>query len=151
VAFTVKSASRTRKYDEAGTTARARQLVAAPDRPQKSYVAVASRFERLAKQNSWTNDDGSIYPVSLANLQRYVAFHKGSVKPQSLKSYLSALKEKHEQLGFLEWDTVRFHCSIIRMLKNVKRNHMHTEAKRSKPITRELLRQIKKQLNFTNP
>ena len=76
--------------------------MAAPDKGMKFYKAVAGCFERLARQKGWTNTDGSIYLVSLTNLQHYIALQEKRVKPQSLKSYLSALREKHEQLGFLE-------------------------------------------------
>lgn len=130
---------------------RVRQLVLAPDTPSQSYLAAARRYEALACRFGWTNTDGSLYPVSLGSLQRYVAYHENRVKPQSLLSYLSALKEKHEQLGFLEWSSVRFHGSILRMLRNIKRNHTHTKARRSKPITKEHLRAMKSRLDLSNP
>ena len=141
----------TEQRDNQGLSERVQQLVAAPDKGMKSYKAVAGCFERLARQKGWTNTDGSIYPVSLANLQHYIALQEKRVKPQSLKSYLSALREKHEQLGFLDWTNVRFHSSIIRMMKNVKRNHVHTQAKRSQPITGQNLAELRAKLDGNNP
>ena len=99
---------------------RVKQLVTAPDKRSRNYLAIANHFERMAVQEAWTNPDGSIYPIALVNLQSYIAFQEARVKPQTLNSYLSALREKHEQLGFLEWEKVRFHSSIVRMMRNVK-------------------------------
>src|SRR2546423_15276210 len=117
----------------------------------RSYSAVANHFERLAKQEGWQNCNGSIYPVALENLQRYIAFQEGKIKPQPLSTYLSALKEKHEQLEFLKWEHVQFHSSIIRMMRNVKRNHVHTQTRRSRPITRQNLEEIKVKLDRRKP
>lgn len=76
------------------------QLVKQADIPSPGYAAITRQFERLAQGNDWVNADGSIYPVALVNLQKYIAFNEGRIKPQSILSYLSAIRDKHEQLGF---------------------------------------------------
>jgi integrase len=150
VRYIIKADSRSSERNEE-LTARARKLATAPDTPSKAYGATVARFERLAQQFGWLNKDGSLYPVSRNVLHKYIAFHEKQVKPQSIMSYLSALKEKHEQLGFLEWKDVRFHNSTLRILKNIKRNHVHMAAKQSKPITIQQLAILKSRLTLSNP
>src|SRR5438128_68066 len=81
---------------------RIQQLVKAPNLPSRSYQMISANFEKMAKKYSWINKDGSVYLVSLENLQRYIAYSEAQVKLQSILSYLTAIKDKHEQLGFLE-------------------------------------------------
>ena len=97
-------------------------------------MAMVKQFERLVQEFRWKNSDGSTYPVAKESLAKYIVFHEGKVKPQSIMLYLSALK-KHEQLSLLERSEVCFHRSIVRMLKNIKHNYMYAAAKRSILIT----------------
>src|SRR5947209_16906204 len=80
-------------------TKRVAQLAKTPDTPSRSYQAMVKRFEKLAEEFGWQNKNGSIYPVAEKNLAKYIAFHEKRVKPQSITSYLSALREKYEQMG----------------------------------------------------
>jgi len=91
---------------------RVADLVRGPDRASKSYASITRHFEFLAGHNGWLNMDGSVYPVSVDNLRRFIAFNEKRIAPQSQVSYLAALHDKHEQLGFLEWSSVRFDLTI---------------------------------------
>src|SRR6185369_4347917 len=71
---------------------RIKQLKTAPDIPSRSYGAIMKHFEKLAAEQSWLNENGAVYPVSLSNLQRYIAYYESRVKPQSILSYLAAIK-----------------------------------------------------------
>jgi len=130
---------------------RIQQLVKAPDLPSRSYQTISANFEKMAKKYSWTNKDGSVYPVSLGNLQRYIAYSETRVKPQSILSYLAAIKDKHEQLGFLEWGNVRYDATIGRMLRSIKRNFLHQGTRRARPISSEHLKTLKGRLNLRKP
>jgi len=131
--------------------ARAKQLLTAPDIPSRSYGAAARQFERLAKNFGWVDAKGAVYPVRLSTLQLYIAYQEARIKPQSLLSYLAALRDKHEQLGFLDWGKVRFNPAITRMLRSNKRNFLHTESTRCTPITGEHLRLLKRRLDLARP
>jgi len=75
-------------------------------------MSIVKNFEQLMQLEGWLNRDRLIYLVGLENLQKYMAYYERKVKPQLLTSYLAALRDKHEQLGFLEWKNIRCHVSI---------------------------------------
>ena|SRR6266487_3977377 len=64
-----------------------------------TYKHITTQFETLAEQFNWRNGDGSLYPVSLETLKKYVAIQQTRIGPQSIISYLSMLKEKQMSLG----------------------------------------------------
>ena len=64
-----------------------------------TYRHITTQFEAYARQFNWLNADGSIYPVSLDTLKKYIALQQSRIEPQSITSYLAALKEKHVGLN----------------------------------------------------
>ena len=78
--------------------------------------------------------------------------NEACIKLQSILSYLSAIRDKHEQLGFLEWGRqIRFHTTITWMLRSIRRNHVHTRMERANPISERHLRLLSSRLNHENP
>jgi hypothetical protein len=113
-----------------------------------SYGNIIKQFEDLAALFGWGNDDGSIYPVSLETLKKYIGLQQARVEPQSLISYLSAMREKHVSLGHADWEQTRFHQEVMLMLKNIKRKHCHKRPNQKPHITKEGLKRIKSALDL---
>ena len=108
------------------------------NKTNKTYLSITIRYQKMAIHNQWTNANGSVWPINVNNLLKYIsAIHK-SVSPSTLYSYLSALADKHASLG-LYWDDVRYDPAVIRTLKLIKRNYIHRPTKKSEMITREHL------------
>src|SRR5947209_12865249 len=113
-----------------------------------AYGNVIKQFEGWASLFGWQNKDGSIYPVSLANLKNYIGLQQARIEPQSVMSYLAAIKEKHVSLGLTNWEEVRFHQEVNLMLKNMKRKHWHKKPNQKPHMTKEMLAKIKKVLDL---
>ena len=94
----------------------------------KSYVQKVKAYEKLANEHHWLNADGSVFPISQANLDNYISYQSVRVKDQairfsatSLKQNLSALHHYHKELGF-PWNDVRNHELVKHDLRAITRD-----------------------------
>src|SRR4051812_35015034 len=86
------------------------------------YQSVIKQYKKMAKQNNWTNKDGTTWPVSLQNLLKFLTTKAGKVAPHTLRSYLSALSFGHRISLHFNWDkSVSKHPAVLHLLKNTIR------------------------------
>src|SRR6185295_15235150 len=69
----------------------------------RTYDAIIRRYEKLALENDWTNENKTIWPISKDNLTKYITYLHPRVAPQTIISYLSVLKH-HHTINQLDWD-----------------------------------------------
>ncbi|KAG9290529.1 hypothetical protein G9A89_002504 [Geosiphon pyriformis] len=48
-------------------------------------------YERAAIKNEWTNEDGSVFPISAANLFKFLKVRAETCTPRTLEGYVSAI------------------------------------------------------------
>ncbi|CAG8496832.1 36486_t:CDS:1, partial [Racocetra persica] len=116
----------------------------------KTYRAIIKRYEALAKENEWTNEDKSVWPISRENLTRFITHLHLKVAPQTITSYLSALKH-HHTMNHLKWDEIRYDPLIKQLLKTIENNHIFKPTRQKEHITRDQLWLIKTKLNPGEP
>ena len=69
------------------------------NKTNKTYLSITIRYQKMAIHNQWTNANGSVWPINVNHLLKYIsAIHK-SVSPSTLYLYLSALADKYASLG----------------------------------------------------
>ncbi|CAG8519097.1 17080_t:CDS:2 [Acaulospora morrowiae] len=80
------------------------------DKTMRAYII-------LAESCGWKNVDGTIFPISVANLCNYIRTKKSTNNLQSIKWYLTGFKKYHQNfLHNREWDAVCKHPDVIDLL-----------------------------------
>ena len=115
---------------------------------RSSYSSAARSFTNFALTFNQLHPDGSLLPVSEETLMLYVTFLSQSIKPQSLKVYLAAIRNLHLESGFPS--PLDSADKLRRLLRGIKRVHGLSRDSRL-PITPRLLRQFRLLLNFSYP
>ncbi|CAG8796177.1 14791_t:CDS:2, partial [Racocetra persica] len=100
--------------------------------------------------NKWLNDIKTIWPISKENLSKFITHLHPKVAPQTILSYLSALKY-HHTMNHVDWNAIRYDPLIKQMLKTIEDNHTFKPTQQKEHITRDQLHYVKTKLNLQEP
>src|SRR5439155_557667 len=83
----------------------------------RTYRSMIKQYTNMAKQEKWGNVDGSIWPISLPNLLKFLTVKSKKVAPHTLYSYLAALAFQHRVTHHFGWDkAVKRHPAVPALL-----------------------------------
>src|SRR2546421_4340450 len=145
-----KGDRKTGNYD---TERRVKNLLRIPPTASRRTITEPRKFAQLARQFGWVNADETVWPVSLNNLLRYIAFshHRGN-QPATISTYLSTLARVHVYKGHFEWkNKIRMHPVVRSAMQNLRAHHHFPTIKQKSPITTGVLEQIKNRCDLEQP
>ena len=111
-----------------------------------SYNSATRSFTHFALTYNRLHSDGSLLPASEETLMLFTTYLSYSLKPQSIKVYLAAVRNMHIEHGLP--NPIAEATQLRRLLRGIKRLHCCTTDSRL-PITPTLLRSFRLFLNFT--
>ena len=111
-----------------------------------SYNSATCSFTHFALTYNRLHSDGSLLPASEETLMLFATYLSYSIKPQSIKVYLAAVRNMHIEHGLP--NPIAVATQLRRLLRGIKRLHGCTTDSRL-PITPTLLRSFRLFLNFT--
>ena len=114
----------------------------------KTYSRVINRYQNLAKENRWVNLDETIWPISKGSLTKFIKHLHNKVEPQTIISYLSALRH-HHIINHMDWYNTRNDPLINQLLKTIEYNHTFKPTQQKEHITRVHLLKMKAGLNLS--
>ena len=114
-----------------------------------AYCSIQRQYIKLATQYGWRNQDKSIWPISVDNILKFLAFKAAEVAPHTLKTYISGLAYLHKITKHFSWDKeVGRHPSVLMLLKNTIRIHEHNKPTQSQHLTYDMLKLIRRKLDL---
>jgi hypothetical protein len=135
------------------TDNKVKKLLRIPTTVTRRLITEPKKFARLAKRNGWINPDETVWPISMDNLLRYIAFsHNNGNQPATISTYLSTLARFHSYKGYFQWkNEIRMHPVVRTALQNLRANHQFPAVRQKDPITIDMLERIKEKCDITRP
>jgi hypothetical protein len=114
----------------------------------KAYISTLKQYIKLATESNWRNDNGSLWPISITNLMKYLAYKSQEVAPHTLRSYLCGLAYCHKLTKQFHWDQTKQHPAVQLLLKNATRKHIHKRITQSQHMTIDMVRLVRSKLDL---
>ncbi|CAG8814431.1 21152_t:CDS:2, partial [Racocetra persica] len=89
------------------------------------------------------------YKTYTINLTKFITHLHSKVEPQTITSYLAALRHYHD-MNHMDWSNVRYDPLIKQLLKTIQGNHTFKVTQQKEHITREQLQKMKLRLDLAD-